>query len=371
MKRIVIKIGTAVIQNSAKAQAHQFSIEKDSVLGKIVRDVAQEFAQGTEIVLVSSGAIGAGMKILNQVQRPKILEQKQALAALGQVSLMENYRQLFGERGIAVAQVLMTRSDFSARDRYLNARKTLQQLLSWRVLPILNENDTVSTEEIRFGDNDNLSALVAAKMDADLLLILSDVEGLYANLERTEIIPVVPKIDASVQKLVWKKSQSALGTGGMASKIQAAKIAASSGTDLVIASAFRNGVVRDVLNGKPVGTRFLSSRKMTAREKWLLFGATPQGELVVDSGAVEAIVHKKKSLLAAGIRGCRGTFAQESVVRILNTDGQEMARGLVKFSSDQILKICGKNSADVAVILGVKSGSEVVHRNSLVVIQVS
>ncbi|OGR87223.1 MAG: glutamate 5-kinase [Elusimicrobia bacterium RIFCSPLOWO2_01_FULL_60_11] len=227
--------------------------------------------KGADFIWVTSGAIGAGMKDLGWTKRPEDMKKKQAAAAVGQVSLMRTYQEMFRHHGVQVAQVLLSRDDFDDRRRYLNAQSTLSTLLEMGVVPVINENDTVSIEEIQFGDNDRLSALVAVKMHADLLVILSDVEGLYSSMSAREkiLIPFVAKITRKIEKMAGKGSGSGLGTGGMASKVQAAKIAAAAGAAVVVAKGSRENVLQDILEGKSVGTRFASKKSLSARQRWI------------------------------------------------------------------------------------------------------
>ena len=256
-KRIVVKLGTSILTGDR------------AVLERLVREACALKEQGAEFIWVTSGAIGAGMKDLGWAKRPEDMKKKQAAAAVGQVSLMRAYQEMFRRHGVQVAQVLLSRGDFHDRRRYLNAQSTLSTLLEIGVVPVINENDTVSIEEIQFGDNDRLSALVAVKMHADLLIILSDVEGLYSSMRDKTLVPWVAKITPKIEKLAGKESGSGLGTGGMASKIQAAKIAAASGAAVVVANAGRENVLRDILEGKSVGTRFASKKSLSTKERWV------------------------------------------------------------------------------------------------------
>lgn len=353
-KRVVIKIGTSITSRS------------DSTLESLVGEICAHTKE-CEFLLVTSGAIGAGIKKLNWNQRPTEIRKKQAAAAIGQVALMERYQDYFQSHDTLVAQVLLTRSDFEDRQRYLNARHTLLTLLELNVVPVINENDTVATEEIQFGDNDKLSALVAAKIDADLLIILSDVEGLLKKTgQGSEVVPVVPKITAEIEKLVWRGVKSATGTGGMDSKIEAAKIATASGVTTIIANGFRAGVITEILEGKSVGTKFVSLKSRSAKEKWILFGAIPKGEIVVDTGAAEALRRLNKSLLPAGVVEVKGTFKEGEVVKIKSLSGEDFARGIVSYSSELIQKMKGEKSAKIKKILKVNSNSfEIVHKDSL------
>ena len=366
-RRIVIKIGTSVLTKSrAAGNKREFEVRPDSPLGGLVREIAGLAKRGAEVVLVTSGAIGAGAAKLGWSKRPDEIRRKQAAAAVGQVSLMRAYERLFEADGVHVAQVLLTRSDFEDRRRYLNARNTLLTLLELGAVPVINENDTVAVEEIQFGDNDRLSALVAAKTDADLLVILSDVDGLLKKEGgREEVVPLVPEITPEIEKLVWS-GKSEVGTGGMASKLEAAKIATASGVAVVIASAFKPGVLTDLFEGRDAGTKFLSLKALTAKERWLLFGAAPKGELIVDDGAARALKEQKRSLLPAGVAEVRGLFRKGEVVRIRARDGGEFARGIVSFSSQDIDKIKGHRTGELRRLLEDHTGSsEVVHRDSL------
>lgn len=359
-KRIVVKIGTSILAQTADGI-------QPTTLKALVEQICSARKEGAEFILVTSGAIGAGIKKLNWEKRPQEIRKKQAAAAVGQVSLMEIYQDLFKEYQTVVAQVLLTRGDFENRQTYLNARQTLLTLLELNVVPVVNENDTVATEEIQFGDNDNLSALVAAKIDADLLIILSDVEGLLAKKGKSaELVPVVTEIGPEVEKLVWEGVKSALGTGGMSSKIQAAKVAGASGVTTVIASAFRANVIADILEGKSVGTKFVAMKALSAKQRWILFGAIPKGALVVDQGAALALKNLNKSLLPAGVVGTNGSFRKGDVVSVASQDGQEIGRGIVSYSSDEVEKIKGQKTSEIKKILKASNSTEIIHRDVLV-----
>ena len=359
--RVVIKIGTSILAQGRDAG-------EASVLESLVGEICDFQSRKWEMILVTSGAIGMGVRELGWARRPQDIPRKQAAAAVGQVGLMGTYQKLFGARGATVAQVLLSRGDFEDRRRYLNARNTLQTLIGLGVVPIINENDTVAVDEIRFGDNDRLSAMVAAKMSAGTLVILSDVDGLYRSSARREsdLVGMVPEITEEVERLAWKSRSDGPGTGGMASKIDAAKIASHSGVVTVVANGFRPGVLGEILAGKPAGTKFLAAGKLSAREKWLLFGAVPKGDLVVDSGAEAALRERRKSLLAIGVTAVRGAFRKGDVVRIRGVSGREIARGTVNFSSEDTGRIRGLKSSEVRSALGSGTASgEVVHRDSL------
>lgn len=358
--RIVIKIGTSVFSRLGQ--------KSGDGLASLIREIVFAKKRGHEILLVSSGAIAQGMKHLRWRERPKEMKMKQAAASVGQVALMQIYQKLFAKQKITVAQVLLTREDFQSRARYLNAKNTLATLLEQGVIPIINENDTVSVEEIQFGDNDTLSALVAAKMDAQMLVLLTDVEGLR-NSRTNEIVPFIPQISPEIETHASRKSKSGMGTGGMLSKIEAAKIATASGVDTFVANGFRKGTLTEILNGKSVGTKFLAWKALSAKEKWILFGAKAKGEIIVDRGAEQVLKFSGKSLLPAGILKVTGSFSKGDVAKISSESGAEFARGIVSFSSKEIEMMKGKKSAEIQKILGTTNSSfEVVHRDSLVLL---
>lgn len=358
--RIVIKIGTSVFSRLAQ--------KKESGLASLIQEIAHAKKSGNEILLVSSGSIFQGMSQLQWKERPKEMKMKQAAASVGQVALMQIYQKLFAKEKITVAQVLLTREDFQSRTRYLNAKNTLATLLEQGVIPIINENDTVSVDEIQFGDNDALSALVAAKMDAQLLLLLTDVDGLHHS-QTKEIIQLVAQITKEIETHASKKSKSGMGTGGMLSKIEAAKIATASGVTTVVANGLKHGTLTQILNGKNVGTKFIIQKNLSAKEKWITFGAKAKGEIFVDGGAEQALKSSGKSLLPAGIVKVSGTFNKGDVTKICSAEGVEFARGIVSFSSREIEMIQGKKSREIQKILDSSVNSfEVVHRDSLVLL---
>jgi len=330
--RIVIKLGTGLLTD---AQNHL-------ALGQIERLVAQIAAlhqQKKQIILVSSGAIGAGMAELGLKQRPKKLDELQAAAAIGQSKLMAVYDKLFGTFGITVAQVLLTHDDLKNRTRHLNAHNTLATLLAHGAVPIINENDTVSVDEIKFGDNDRLAALVAALIDADLLVILSHVDGLLDG--EGQVIVAVPEITHGIESLAGGTDRTT-SVGGMKSKIDAAKIVTRAGIPLVIANGGRENVVRDVLAGEEVGTIFLPhADKLASRKRWIAFFQRPAGTVVVDDGAKQALCANGKSLLAKGIVSVDGRFDEGDVVSIRDKNQVEFARGLTKVNGIQIVSASG------------------------------
>jgi len=363
-ERIVVKVGTSSLTyGTGKLNLTQME--------RLVRELADLANQGRQVVLVTSGAIGAGLGRLGFNKKPKTIPEKQAAAAVGQGLLMHMYEKLFSEYGYAVGQVLLTRDDLNSRHRFLNARNTLLTLLQYRAIPVINENDTVAVEEIRVGDNDTLSAMVAGLVDADLLVLLSDIDGLYSGDPRTDasakIIPVVREISLEIEKLAGGAG-SALGIGGMGTKIAAAKIVMNSGIPMVIANGKKAGVLAALLAGEDLGTMFIpKDTRLHTKERWIAFGSPIQGEIYVDDGAAEAIRLTGKSLLPIGITMVEGQFEPGNVVSIKASDGIEIARGMVNYSGEEIMRIKGRKTAEIMDILGHKDYDEVIHRNNLVI----
>jgi glutamate 5-kinase len=348
--RVVVKLGTGVLTDSRK-QPDLAQMEQ------LVAQVAEQRRAGKELVLVSSGAVGAGMGALGHERRPADLAELQACAAVGQSRLMASYDKLFGAFGLAVAQVLLTHEDLQHHERHLNARNSLVTLLRHGVIPIINENDVVSFTELKFGDNDTLSALVASLLPADLLIILTTVDGVIENFGKPnpKTIPVVERIDATLEKMAGG-TDSATAVGGMASKIQAAKIVVRSGIPLVIASGKKKQSLARVLAGQEEGTLFIPEpRRLQGRKRWIAFFHHPKGTLVVDAGARKALRENGKSLLPPGIARCEGDFGAGEVVRICDLDGTEFARGIAGFAAEQIRARQLKRV-------------EIVHRDNLVVL---
>lgn len=363
--RIVVKVGTSTLTH-ANGKLNLSRIEG------LVRELADAANAGKQILLVSSGAVGAGMARLGWKEKPRTIPDKQAAAAVGQGILMHTYEKLFGEYGQIVAQVLLTREDSVNRRRYANSRNTLLKLLEIGVIPIINENDAVSIDELKIGDNDTLSANVAAIVDADLLIILSDVEGVYsANPQKdpaARLLPEIAEVTPEVEAICGGAGTDR-GTGGMLTKMAAARMAMNSGIVMVIASGGRDGAVRSVLAGEPVGTLFPPRQnRLQFRKRWLAFGARIKGRLSVDRGCAQALLATGSSLLAAGVTAVEGSFEQGSTVSILNPDGWEIARGLVNYGDGDVRKIMGAHTHEIAAILGHKPYDEVVHRDNLVLL---
>ncbi len=366
IKRVVVKVGSSSIAYST-GKLNLYQIEG------LVRQLSDLHNQGKDVLLVTSGAIGAGTGKLGLAGRPKTIPGKQAAAAIGQGILMHIYGKFFSEYGVTAGQVLLTREDFSDRRRFLNARNTLHALLQYGVIPVINENDTVAVDEIKLGENDTLSALVAGLVDAELLILLSDVQGLYTADPRKDpqarLIREVREITPEIELLAGGAG-SKLGTGGMATKISAARIASHSGVTTVLACAGEKNIVLKVVAGEQVGTVFLpSSNKLVNKKQWIAYSAAVCGEIRVDEGAALALIKQGKSLLPSGVTGVEGQFEMGSPVSIVGPDGQEIARGITSYSSSEIDRIKGAQTKEISRILGYKDYEEVVHRNNMVLNQ--
>jgi len=363
-KRVVVKVGTSTLTHSS-GKLNLWRIER------LVTELAELANQGKEIVLVTSGAVGAGMELLKLKEKPKTMPEKQAAAAVGQGILMHTYERFFGEHGQVVAQVLLTREDSVKRTRYTNCRNTLLTLIKMGVIPIINENDAVAIDELKIGDNDTLSAMVASIVDADVLIILSDVEGVYTGNPQSspnaQLIEEIADITPEMEELAGGAG-SLRGTGGMYTKIQAGKIAVSSGVAMVIASGLRDGVLRDVLAGKNVGTIFLSKEsRLQVRKRWLAFGARTQGIITIDKGCEKALLGGS-SILAAGITEVAGDFQQGNTISVVTMEGREIARGLANYNGDETRKIMGAHTNELFDVLGSKPYDEVIHRDNMVLL---
>lgn len=365
-RRVVIKIGSAVLTDAEQGLDNR-RIERLSA------DISSIMEQGRQVILVSSGAIAAGLAKLGlKKTKGMALSLKQAAAAIGQSGLMQVYEKTFAARDRKVAQVLLTREDLSNRTRFLNARNTIQTLLDYGVIPVINENDTVSVDEIKFGDNDNLSGMVAHLTDADLLVILSDIDGLYTADPRLDssavLIPLVEKITAEVERGAGD-AQTPVGTGGMRSKIMTAKKVGALGVPLVIVNGKKNGVLPALFEGKDAGTLFLPrADRLESRKHWIAYTVKCAGRIRVDDGAVDALKNKGKSLLPGGIVQVEGTFKVGDCVSCSDRSGGDFARGLVKYSSDELVKIKGLKTSQIASVLGHKDYDEVIHRDDMVLL---
>ncbi|ACL68954.1 glutamate 5-kinase [Halothermothrix orenii] len=368
--RVVVKVGSSTLTHPGG----KLNITR---IDHLVRQLVDLKNQGREVLLVTSGAIAAGMGDMNLDVRPGSIPEQQALAALGQGVLIGLYNKFFREYGEKGAQILLTASDLEDRGRYLNAFNTLLTLLKHGVIPVINENDTVATQEIKFGDNDTLSARVAGLVEADLLIVLSDVEGLYNGVpgegSDLEVIRVVEDITPDVEGLAGGRGSS-VGTGGMITKIKAARIAVNSGVTMVIGPGYEKNVLLSLVdmlekgNNYNKGTTFLPKQDyLTKRKQWLRFNLPVSGSIKVDKGAETALVYRGKSLLPGGITGVEGDFSEGEPVRVINHSGKEIGRGLVNYSSEEIRVIQGHHTTDISSLLGYMKQEEVIHRDNLVI----
>ncbi len=362
--RVVVKLGTGTLTVGADRLSRPRMLE-------IVRQVARLHGQGHEMLLVSSGAIFAGRERLALSPRRKDIAFKQTLAAVGQVVLMGLYEQFFDHYGVSIAQALLTRGDFADRERYLNARNTLLSLIALRTVPIVNENDVVAVEEIKIGDNDNLSALVANLVDADLLIILTDQAGLFTADPRldpeAQLIPEVDAITDEVRRLAGGRG-SAASVGGMVTKIDAAELATRSGTEVAIAAGGEADVLPRLVEGETIGTRFRTAMsRLEGHKRWIL-AEPPAGDIYVDSGAARAMTAGGKSLLAVGIVSVVGEFERGQTVRLLSEERREVARGVTNYDAAALRAIQGHQSSEIPAILGYEYGPTVVHRDGMVLV---
>ena len=362
-KRIVVKVGTS----SITYPTGKINLEK---MERLVRELADLHNSGRELILVSSGAVGAGAGKLGRT--PSSLPEKQALAAVGQGLLMQMYEKFFSEYSKSAAQILLTRDCFADPSRYLNFRNTVFALLDYGVIPIVNENDTVAVDELKFGDNDRLSAMVACNSEANLLIILSDIDGLYdADPRRNPDARLIPEVAAITEAMEANSTTkgSSMSSGGMATKLAAARITMSNGIPMVIASSDERSAIRRIAGGEPIGTFFVPGREgYAARRQWLAVGSTPRGVLRVDPGAERALLHQGKSLLPSGIRSVEGDFHLGDVVSIRNASNLEIARGISNYAAGDARRILGRHSGEIAAVLGVCDYEEVVHRNNLALV---
>lgn len=355
VRRLVVKLGSTTV-----ASEH---------FERLVDEIASLTTEGYEIAVVSSGAVAMGMKTLELGERPSSLAQVQALAALGQADLMIQYNNVLGRRGLRGAQILLTHESLSHRRHFLNVRHTFNAVFDLEAIPIINENDTVAVEELRFGDNDRLAAAVATVMDAELVVLLSDVDALYDGDPRVDarVRPIrqVDVIDDAIADVAGA-SGSGLGTGGMASKVAAAKVATEAGIDLAVASGAKEDILRDLLSGRPVGTLFRRRSSPVARRRhWIGFLSKLRGEVRIDEGAVDALQSEGSSLLPIGVRAVQGHFERGDAVAIIDPEGNPVARGLVGYDAVDLAQICGMRSAEAARALGIDAADPVVHRNDL------
>jgi glutamate 5-kinase len=361
-KRIVVKVGSNVLTAEQGLNL--------PVIYDLSKQISQLMENGVEVILVSSGAMASGQKKIGLTRRPDEIPKRQAVAAVGQTGMMMEYEKAFGVYGIKVAQILLTGDDLNAtRDRYLNARNTLNTLLSWKIIPIVNENDTVVVDEIRFGDNDNLSAMISLLMNADLLINLTDIDGLYTGDPRkqagVELISEVESIDDSIEKIAGD-IPGALGTGGMLSKVRAAAKVTNAGIPMVITNGREADILKTVMTGKKIGTFFVpANEKLSSRKCWIGYNIKPKGVLRIDDGAAQAISKQGKSLLPGGIIDVTGDFGIGDAVELSGESNSRIAVGLVNYSSSDIRRIMGCKTDQIQACLGEKLYDEVIHRDNL------
>lgn len=362
VKRVVIKIGSGVLTADDGLNI--------AVIEDLTEDICSIKEKKIEIIIVSSGAIACGLRKIGMSKRPQSVSQQQAMAAVGQSSLIMAYEECFARHGHKVAQILLTRDDLTHRRRYLNARNTLFTLLSWKIIPIINENDTVVVDEIKFGDNDNLSAMVTNLTESQLLVNLTNIDGLFDMDPRihkkAKLIKTVNKIDRKVSRFA-SSIPGFLGTGGMGSKIKAAQKVALGGVPTIIANGLKPGILKKIFAGQQEGTLILpKDTALCTRKHWIAFTKAPRGEIVIDRGAENALVKHGKSLLPSGIKEVKGRFGLGNSVLLINEAGKEIAVGMVNYHSSDINKIIGAKSVDIESILGFKHDDEVIHRDNLV-----
>lgn len=363
IRRVVVKVGTSTLTKSDG----NLNVEK---IEKIVFELSSLSDKGYDVLLVTSGAVGAGMGKLKLSEKPKTLSEKQAVAAVGQVSLMHLYQSLFEEHGKMIGQLLLTKLDFADRKRYLIARNVCNALLAKKIIPIINENDAVVADEIKVGDNDTMSAFVSGLIDADLLIILSDVDGLYnKNPQKYEdaiLLETIEKIDDEIRAMAGGEG-SKFGTGGMSTKITAAEMATKIGTNLVIASGEDPKNISRIVEKENIGSLFVKDRKrISSRKYWLAYGPHKRGVIIIDSGAEKAI-SKGSSLLPVGVKSIEGSFDKGTVLKITNLKNELIATGISNYSSEEIEKIRGKKSEEIEKILGYKYDDVIVHIDNMLV----
>lgn len=360
---IVIKLGTSVLTGGSKR------IDRARVV-ELVRQCHQLHQQGHKIVVVTSGAIAAGRESLNYPELPTTIASKQLLASVGQGKLIQIWEQLFSIYNLFIGQMLLTRADLEDRERFLNAQDVLKAMLDNKIIPVINENDAVATAEIKVGDNDNLSALAAILAQADKLILLTDQEGLFTADPRkdphAQLITEITTIDTAL-KAIAGDSISGLGTGGMGTKLQAAEIAGKAGIDVIIAAGSRPNVIVDIANGIAVGTHFSPKKSPLEHRKYWLFGAPAAGSIVLDDGAVNAILNKGSSILPKGIVSVTDNFSRGEAIDICNQSGVSIARGVSRYNSDALRQIAGHHSQDIIGLIGYEYGAVVVHRDDMII----
>lgn len=362
-KRVIVKVGSNVLTEDNGLNLN--------VVRSISRQICRLIDRGLEVILVTSGAMSAGIRKIGLSRRPDEIPRRQAVSAVGQASLIMEYENAFERYGTKVAQILLTSEDLSNRKRYLNARNTLNTLLAWQVVPVINENDTVTIESIKFGDNDNLAAMITLLLDADILIILSDIDGLFTKDPRThaeaELIPMVTAFRKNLEKSA-SAIPGSLGTGGMLSKIKAAKKVTAAGVPMVVANGNIPDILEKLFNAESFGTFFMpQSERLASRKCWIGYSLKPEGGIIIDDGAATAVLKRGKSLLASGIVGVEGDFGQGAPVEFKTIKNDVLGTGLVNYSSGDIRKIMGLQSQKISEKLGQKPYDEVIHRDNLVI----
>jgi len=366
IKKVVIKIGSSSLTSS------EGGLDMDNLM-KFTSEVSDLSEDGLKTIIVSSGAIAAGLKYLGIKEKPKKFPELQAVAAVGQHDLMRVYSSFFYKRDKKVGQILLTREDTTKREQYLNIKNTIISLLDMNVIPIINENDSVALDEIKFGDNDTLAALVAGLVEADLLIILSDIEGLFSKNPKSnkdaELISLVKEVTPDLERIAGGIGSS-YGSGGMITKIRAAKICSFSGIPLVIANSRKENVLRKIITGENVGTFFVpeESKKIASLKRWIAFGMITKGSIKIDKGAEDAIVKKGKSLLPVGVTEVVGNFVKGDNVAIISCDGKIIAKGISNFTSDEISRIKGKREENILQEFGYSLCCEIIHRDSMIIL---
>lgn len=365
-RRIVVKVGSTLLTDEQGRLKNRF-------MSKLAKEIAILKSEAREIILVSSGAIAAGLQTMKKNQRLTTIPAKQAMAAIGQPRLMQAYNRAFAKYNLVTAQVLLTSDDIHDRERYAHARDALFELLKQDVVPIFNENDTVAVNEIKFGSNDILSAHITNLAEADVLILLTDVAGFYTNNPRTnkqaELILTVDKIDQSIKKMAAGRG-SILGTGGMCSKIMAAENIVGMGEEMIIADGRIKDVLPKLINGEVIGTIFYpQGDKPGARKSWIAYSLKPKGRLYLDQGATVALKERGKSLLPSGVKKAEGKFVQGDCVELIDHQGRTFARGLIKYDDKSVQALTGVKSSDIEKILGYKNSDELIHRNDMALLK--
>lgn len=366
VKKIVVKIGTGVLTTN------EGYLDKEQIKG-LAGQVVELKKMGYSAVVVSSGAVGSGMGELGIEKRPGTLPELQAVAAIGQSKLISMYDECFKLHGYHAAQILLTREDFEDRQRYLNTCNTIHTLFQLNAIPVVNENDTISVDEIRFGDNDALSALVTNLLNAELLIILSSVDGLYEKIPtargKATVIPIIENVSDEIRQLAFDE-KTRRGVGGMQTKLEAASIVTNAGEAVIIANGRTEGILKKIVQGEDVGTLFLpKEEKLASRKRWIGYTIKPKGKVLIDDGARKALTEKGKSLLASGIVSVEGKFDKGDIVSVSGKEnGTVVARGLTNYSSHEIEKIKGCSTSQIARVLGYKLYDEVIHRDNMVIL---